>query len=466
MRCSRCKHAFFLASPSASQTDRVHSIAEDAASALDSPSAAQDLPGTTLDGLVETPDQAPEAEPEEEDWQFSEEIRVEGDDGPDDESTGEFSTQADSESEFGVSEDFGAGFDESALLAEVSDSDAEDALEAGSNLAVEHQAAPSAASPLEAASDSETDLPQRDPSSFGSVDDYSELMEDEEPFASFDLASEIASELAVEEAADLGAVLDDESGPTDDLGDPESWDLVGSDDLTAERSSNSGLAQSAYSPSTADSEETDEFFSDEGYGEMDYDHEAGSSRSSTGIAARVGRIVGWTTSVALAGGVLFLALQTEWARWAQAPQVVSHGPLYAETTSSGWVETSRSGPILRFEGQIRNTGIKAIWPGVIQLALLDGAGERLAAMPIQAGVPISKTILREAAPETIAARAIAASRRLVGTPLAPGEARTFEALLFSDQLPDQAQRVLLEVGESRVGAAVSGQLDAESDSSP
>jgi len=188
--------------------------------------------------------------------------------------------------------------------------------------------------------------------------------------------------------------------------------------------------------------------------------------------------------VTLVGVVIFLALQTEWARWAQAPQLASNGPLHAQTISSGWVETSRSGPILRFEGQIRNTGARAIWPGVVQLVLLDAAGERLSTPPIQAGAPIARVVLREASPENFDARAAAASRRFGGTPMAPGEARTFEALVPEDRLPKEAQRVLLEVGESRVAVERSArapagdgspvavrlptavQLEAESDSSP
>ena len=86
VRCSRCKHAFFLPNPSASQTEAVHSIAEEAANAPDGqlPPVLEDLSASTLDGLAEIAGTAPEAEPdsEEEDWQFSEEIRVEGDDEP------------------------------------------------------------------------------------------------------------------------------------------------------------------------------------------------------------------------------------------------------------------------------------------------------------------------------------------------------------------------------------------------
>jgi hypothetical protein len=89
---------------------------------------------------------------------------------------------------------------------------------------------------------------------------------------------------------------------------------------------------------------------------------------------------------------------------------------------------------------------------VIQLALLDAAGQRLTVPPIQAGAPIAERILREAAPDILAVHTAGALRRLGGTPLAPGEVRSFEALVLEDQLPIQARRVLLEVGESRRGA--------------
>ncbi len=466
VRCSKCKHAFFLANPSASQTEAVHAVAEEAASAPDGqvPPALADLNASTLHGLAELPGAEPVPEPdlEEEEWQFSEEIRVEGDDERDDEfgdapSHGP-SAGSDSDSDFGENEDFGAGLDEPAMVTEASDSELEIASPEDPELANPAESDSHAVSmqeqkqELELAAASEPSETPRDESSFGSVDDFSELMEDEEPGVAVDLASEIASELEQEAALEAHAGLEPEEASSDDLGDPEGWDLVGTDNFAADRSSLGGIRGSFVGKQALGPVEVSDFFSDDGLGGTAYDDDLASSSMFAGPLAQIGRIAGWAISIALVSSVLFLALQSEWAHWAQAPQRVSRGPLQAETISSGWVQSSRSGPILRFEGQIRNTGGEAIWPGVIQLALLDAAGERLSVPSIQAGAPIAERILREAAPDILAVHTTGALRRLGGPPLAPGEVRTFEALVLEDQLPKQARRVLLEVGESRRGA--------------
>ena len=193
--------------------------------------------------------------------------------------------------------------------------------------------------------------PQRDESSFGSVDDFSELMEDEEPAIAVDLASEIASELEQEAAAaeieEVGT--DPESGSKDDLGDPESWDLVGGDEFAVGQSSLGGMSASFARTQALGSVEVGEFFSDDGLTGAAYDDESASSSILAGSLGQVGRIAGWAISLALVAAVLILAAQSEWARWAQTPQVVSQGPLQAETSSSGWVQTSR----LRADSSLR-----------------------------------------------------------------------------------------------------------------
>jgi predicted Zn finger-like uncharacterized protein len=460
VRCSRCKHAFFLANPSASQADQVHSVAEEAASAPDGlvPEATSDLGAASADRLSETSSQAsapePEADLDEDDWEFTEQIRVEGDDelGEEfgDDLTDELDVDLDVESDFGENEDFGAGFEESALDLETSSPAVDRGAESDPEIAVNVEENPAPASGLELEAKPETAEPQRDESSFGSVDDFSELMEDEEPAVAVDLASEIASELEQEAAAEIAASTVLERGPTDDLGDPESWDLVGGDDFASSSASLGTGAGSASIASAMGSVDAEEFFSEDAFGDSAYDEDFGSPSAFAGHLLQLGRLVGWATSVALVGAVLMLALQAEWSRWAQAAQVVNNGPLRAETISSGWVESSRVGAILRFEGQIRNTGAEAIWPGSVQLALLDSTGERLSVPPILAGAPLSEMTLREAAPQAFEASTAEALRRLGGTPLAPGEVRTFEALMLEGQLPEQAQRVLLEVGESRI----------------
>ena len=159
VRCSRCKHAFFLPNPTTRQTEAVHSIAEEAATdpTLGMPNASEDLASTedpnstTWDGLGgEDPNNVtsgraaqaapatdpaaaiPEPELDEEDWQFSEEVRIEGDDLDDDleeelgsdfiagleDDLSDPGLDVDTQSATGEASEFGEGYDTSALTAE------------------------------------------------------------------------------------------------------------------------------------------------------------------------------------------------------------------------------------------------------------------------------------------------------------------------------------------------------------
>lgn len=450
VRCSRCKHAFFLPSPTASPDEAVHSVAEEAAHApaASVPPAAEELPGESAVGPQGASDSPTGSDPvlEEEDWQFSEEIRVEGDDLPDETDVGS-EEESEEESVFGVSQDFGAGFDESVLTADSSDSDHAGSEPEAPAVVIQAAADAGSSSGLELDGPEAVSEPVRDESSFGSVDDFSALMEDDETSVVSDLASEIASELEAEEGNDPAVGTYAAAGTTDDLGDPESWDLVGHDDLAAGPASVQDVSRSFSSATGIESVDAGDFFSEDALDGAGYDEDLDGSSIMAGPVGHVVRFLGWGVTLALVGGVLFLALGNEWARWAQAPQIVRAGSLEAETISSGWVETSRSGSVLRIAGQIRNIGAEPIWPARVQLALLDGKGTRLTAPPIQAGLPLPETVLREAPLAALEERRALATERLAGSPLAPGETREFEALLLEGRLPESAQRVLLEVGQ-------------------
>ena len=163
---------------------------------------------------------------------------------------------------------------------------------------------------------------------------------------------------------------------------------------------------------------------------------------------------------AAVGSVAFLALRAEWLRSVETLQTVGFGPLVAETTSSGWIETERAGPVLRISGRVRNTVAEAVWPGSVRLVLLDETGSRVTAPPIVGGLPLPEAVLRESSAAALSERAKVAILRHRNTPLAPGEARRFEALLSASQLPKDAARVLLEVGESRLASGPAPRLPA------
>jgi len=462
VRCSRCKHAFFLPKPS--EPDPVHAIAEEAAAdaTAGTPEPSRDLNEDTWDGLGGDPVQIGDSQPgltnptepmadpappteidDEEDWQFSEEVRVEGDDDLEE----DFSSETEGELDFGGSTDFSECFDESALAVDASEASVEVAEPAEppiASAALEDTGTGSGLD-LDVPPASPDAAPARDESSFGSVDDFSSLMEDDEPASNeavANLASEIASEL---DAEDGDAGLYASGGQSDDLGDPESWDLVGTDDGAPRLPAGTPASAALQAPV-----EEDEFFGSEAFGDTPEEADLQTMSVATGVVGKAARAIGWVVTAAAAAAVTVIAFQAEWARFSPSPQAVSAGPITAETLGSAWVETARAGTLLRFEGEVRNTAATPVFASGVTLTLLDSAGERLAAAPVlRAGVPLAESSIRESAPTVLAERVAAASQRFARTPIAPGGSLRFEALVSAEDLPERASRALLEVAEPR-----------------
>ena len=500
MRCSRCKHAFFLPNPSASQTEAVHDVAQEAAANPDFAGLAgsYDLNESAWDGLggempsimesmpVAPPEPEPTPEPEaapdadldsalddDEDWQFSEEIRVEGDDLDEDLSmdldeglSGDVSDAIGagaSGSDLGAAGSFdNEGFDPSAwgeMPAYVSAQSidepqisvmVEESATSGSGLRLDTDSpvAPSAEGPSVPAKTDAGPVVSRDESRFGSVDDFSSLMEDDDLQSGASARGDAAgtsSELGSDRVGTYSG-----TGQSDDLGDPESWDLVGSDDLAA------SAARTGAANVIPESVDEDGFFSDaEAFDDSVYDMDLATSSLATGPVGQLARLAGWAFSAAAVLAVGYLGLIAESGRWSEAQQTVISGPLTAQTLESSWVDTSRAGPVLRLTGELRNTGTQAVWPGSIEMALLDGEGRRLTVPTIVAGIPVEESVLREASSEILLEQAAVGSRRFAASPLAPGEVRPFEALMVEGRLPDTATRVQLEVGEPRTAPVAS-----------
>ena len=83
----------------------------------------------------------------------------------------------------------------------------------------------------------------------------------------------------------------------------------------------------------------------------------------------------------------------------------------------------------------------------LQLVFLDAKGERLVAPPLSVGMPLAERTLREAPPAQLASRIDQAKQRFASLPLGPGETRAFNAVAPVAQIPDEARRILLEIGE-------------------
>lgn len=433
VRCSRCKHAFFLPNPSASQSQAIEAVVSETiqGKAVRSPDAARDL--TSAAG----------ADPDEEDWQFSEEIRVADDEPEEGERSHAAIPRPDS---FDLTGDFGRGFDPDMLSQEAPAKPlptpvaAPSAKPARSKTAAGTTPPAAVPSPVKAV----TSEPKRDESSFGSIDDFSSLIDDEE--VSIDLATEPRSDVHRSAPRTAPAPAASVTAAADDLGDPESWDIVGGDGARQAKAAVAALVRPAVVPKAkkaADKAPLD-LFADTELPPIRDDQDESPAAYRKFIGA--GKLVGWCVTalcVVIVGKAL---MRPEWSRWSEAPQRIEIGSIVAETTRSGWLETSRSGLLFVVEGELRNSGSQPVAAPPVQLALLDRAGERLAVPPIRAGEPLTDQSLRESPPEALSGQLERSVSGWLATPLAAGEVRRFTAVSRAEDLPSDARRVLLEAG--------------------
>ncbi len=457
VRCSRCKHAFFLAHPSASEAGPVHGIAEAAAAdpSAGVPQVSSDLGGLSSPGLGGT---GSTDELEEEEWHFSEEVRVEGDEDIVDQSaSGEGSGSG---SGFGIGDDFGDGLDADAISADVTPAQPDAPhveTPAVAAMAVEDDGVGLG---LELDGPPASNEVVRDESSFGSVDDFSSLMENDEPAATTAAAETSA---AIEHPSDTSSGSYAGGGTTDDLGDPESWDLIGGAPASAPQSRVKRKTRSAQSPAGAaiDGALADlSFLPDPDSHAYEEDREPSAFVT---VVGKFGHVVGWVVTLVALVVVTGLLVGPEFSRWADAPQTAALGPLRAQTNEMHWVETARSGFVLVMRGEVENAGTEAVLPDNVRLFVLDGAGGRLTAAPLQVGLPLAEEELREAGPLALRAQLDASVEAFASRPLAPGESLLFEAVVLEDALPTRARRILLEVADPNAEAPIAaGQASTRS----
>jgi len=414
VRCSRCKHAFLLPHPSDSSPEALHRIAADTAADASPgvPPASADLPPERSG--AEPGRSSATSEPDEEDWQFNAEVRIPGDDDAD----------AEEESDFDAGADFGEGFDDTASPVD------EGAGRIASSADAEGDRAPSIAEDA------------RDESSFGSVDDFSSWMEDEEAVDPGSKAPEMeggARELGGDDA-EVGVYSS--RGGAEDLGDPESWDLIGSAAPTSFQRSTAATSGSARpgdarTPLASTPDLLDPFGQPVFADDLE---ERGPLRTA---ALRIAHTLGWGVTLALIAAASFALLQPEWARRSGVAQRAEAGAFVAETRQTSWMETSRMGALLLVRGRSSNAGAEPLWPQPVRIALLDGAGTPLTVAPVGAGTLLPESVLRESQPETLEAARRRAISAFLSEPLAPGESRAFEAIVTD--VPAQARRILLEI---------------------
>jgi len=441
VRCSCCKHAFFLPNPTASASEAADSIAAAAAAddAVGLPTPASDLTSEVASGAASS---SPEAEIEEEDWEFSEVIRSEDDD--------DFDAEEDpgAEDDFDPEPDFDRSFDASNLSEDHGEDDLDvvgtadeqpgvGALDEADNSGLQLEAESEG---LEASTETGIEA-GHDESSFGSVDDFSSLMEDDD-LDSCDVSVEAeSSPLPVSgDEADVG--LYSVKGSAEELEDPGSWDLALGADFASSKTSGTTAIGSISSGGAVTGTAGLEADRDPAA----YEEEPGKGLMLRGVLLRLGSLAGWIFTIGAVVFVGFLNLEAEWTRLQPTTQFLRVGSVLAKTTDWGWVETTRSGSLLIVNGLARNSGGKAIWPPHFQVAILDHEGERIMTAEVAVGEPLAESVLREASPTQLERAAALARRGFVATPMGSGEVRAFQAVI--GQLPEAAGRILLGVAQA------------------
>ncbi len=228
----------------------------------------------------------------------------------------------------------------------------------------------------------------------------------------------------------------------EDLGSPESWDLLAGDALpslapasvepatdaqqVAPRALKPSMAASAARPVVEEWIDPSE-----------------PSRLLAWIA-RSGHAAGWGVTIALFALVAFATLGP--GRASEAVPAVGSLPLSqleAQGVVGRWVENAVAGPLFVVSGRLVNPTSTARPLGALAgVRLLDETGARLAGEAAAIGPVFEARELREAEPSSLRARQLEGGRMLATMTIEPGQSLAFEAVLAA--VPAAASRFLLE----------------------
>ncbi|MCP5040585.1 MAG: hypothetical protein GY944_06110 [bacterium] len=450
VRCSRCKHAFFLQHPGQSEAGAVDAVVQEAVQheAAPPPGATQDLPVSNAANAADAQSAAADFDVEDEDdWEFNEDLPSYDDDpedrpedgldpeGFDAEALGRdpgesMSIDLAGEDGFDDSLDVGepGGLDPSEMTADDLQSSSMSIDGAPPREVETAVAEPGPAAPLEAPAESASTVEGVREAAFGSVDDFSSLGEPDEH-------QEPASDGSQEEA----------------LEDPESWDFFGDGDGDVGGPPAGGAPadsfQEAASPragSVADAAGFEESTAQEDWPTLD----GGGPISAT---ARIFSALGWVAVCGLIVAGVFPALVDSFDPGVRAPVFVSIGDMRAANVRGQWLETASAGTVYVVSGDLLNPGTRAAAPQLaLEVSLLDERGSDLDLPTALAGRDIAFDDLRELPAAGLAAFEQRAAGALVWGEIAPGQSARFAAVFVG--LPDQATHFQLRgVDPSGVG---------------
>lgn len=228
-------------------------------------------------------------------------------------------------------------------------------------------------------------------------------------------------------------------GAGEELGSPESWDLVSGEDVApaarpavapARPAAPMVIGRIALRRRAALVEEEPE------------EEEAEPSPAWV-WPRRAGGAAGW----ALVAGLCLVALHGGATRgpWAAEPSAptLRLGAFRVEAVEGRWIENAAAGPLFVVSGRLRNDGGSVASPRTrLQVRLLDAGGVALDAPTMALGPALAEERLREGHPGELRAYQEGASAWLASGVLAPGAAREFHAVMAG--VPVEAFRFRIE----------------------
>jgi predicted Zn finger-like uncharacterized protein len=450
VRCSRCKHAFFLQHPSQSQAGAVDAVAQQAVEneSPASPSTTHDLAGATDPGQSVAVAAGNDAVDDEEDWEFNEDPLPDDDYGdinldsepedlnPDDLDEDVYDANniqlADTVAETVMNESSGMNLDGCEMGADDP---------APSNMIVEAEGiddAPSEEtqakaqehgqeSAVDETPDDNADAPgpgfggEREEDAFGSMDEYSG---DEQ-------AGDVAASAVTEPPADQ-----------ENIEDPESWDFFGDDAGPAPAHPTMDSAVQRQDVSAQIREINPEVVVFDAESEWRAYNRQGPIGAVVRIAAA---LLSVGVFVALGAGI-YLGVIGSLASGVHTHAFVDIGSLRAGNIRGQWVETENVGTVYVVSGDLLNPGIVPASPEhAVRVTLLGQDGNALDAGSAYAGTGLDFDALRMIAPGDISLKQVSAAQALAIHEIAPGDSIPITATFTG--LPDEATHFVLNAVE-------------------
>ena len=230
-------------------------------------------------------------------------------------------------------------------------------------------------------------------------------------------------------------------GVDEALGNPENWDLLGVDAPAAAPAASAEIAADAQpapralpraQPLAAAQVPVEEWIDP--------------SEPSRLLAwvARSGHAIGWGVTLTLFALVALATLGPGNATHAEPGLGAQRlAQLEAQGISGRWVENVSAGPLFVVSGRLVNATSAPQPLGALSgVRLLDANGARLGGEPAVIGPVLEPRELREGEPQSLQARQREAGLALAATEIAPGQSLAFEAVLVT--VPASAARFLLE----------------------